>query len=209
MKRVLILLFFAVILCSFASAQQSWFEFEVSKEIFKNLELSVSPEVRFEKIPKLKEYFFETGLEYDFGKYFSLGTKYRVGNNIKNSGDIETYGRFSFDAKGKYRWKKFDSQIRIRYTNADDFFDDDDQTNYLRFRYKLDYSIKNLNLKPYAAYEIYRDISEKEFNKARYEGGLMYKLNKHNSFGAYYRMNVKLNKDDKTGILGVVYNLKL
>ena len=209
MKQVFILLFFAVTLSTFASAQQSWFELEVSKEILKDLELSISPEVRFEKIPELKEYFFETGLEYDFGKYISLGTKYRVGNNIKNSGNTETYGRFAFDAKGQYKWKKFDSQLRIRYTNTDDFSEDDDKTNYLRFRYKLKYSIKKLDLKPYTVCEIYRDISEKEFNKARYEAGLMYKLNKHNSFGAYYRMNVKLNKNDKTGILGVVYNLKL
>ena len=210
MKRVFILLIFAGIFCPFAKAQQSWFEFEVSKEIFKNLELSVSPELRFEKIPDLKEYFLDAGLEYEFSKYFSLGTKYRIGNNIKNSGKTETYGRFAIEAKGKYKWKKLDSQLRIKYTNADDFTDEDEEnTNYLRFRYKLDYSIKKLHLKPYAAYEIYRDIKEKEFNKARYEAGMMYKLNKHNALGAYYRMNVKLGEDDKTGIIGLVYNLKL
>jgi hypothetical protein len=210
MKRLPLLIFIVCAPGLLVKAQQTWFEFEVSKKIAKNLELTISPEFRFQEKLELKEYFFDSGLDYKIFKYISLGAGYRLGNNIKNSGKTETFGRFAFDAKTQYEWKNFEAQLRLRYTNSDDFADDgNDKTNYLRMRLKFDYSIKKLNLKPYFAYEIYRDVDENDFTKARFETGLKYKINKHHRVGAYFRSNDNLIKDKSVNIIGAAYQLKL
>lgn len=210
MKQYPFILFIAFVLSFSAKAQQTWFEFDISKKIAKNLELTIAPEFRFQEKLELKEYFMDAGLDYKIYKYISLGAGYRLGNNIKNSGKTNTFGRFAFDAKTQYEWNNFESQLRFRFTNSDDFADDEnDKTNYLRMRLKFDYSIKKFNLKPYLAYEIYRDIDEKDFTKARLETGLMYKINKHHRVGAYFRTNNYLTKDKSVNIIGLAYQLKL
>lgn len=209
MKR-LILAIFTLILTANCFAQQTWFEFEVTKDITKKLELSLAPEIRFKENFELNEYFFEPGLEYKFNDFFSLGGKYRIGNNLKNNGDSQFYGRFAFDAKTQYEWKKLETQLRLRYTNSDDFSDDgNDKTNYLRLRLKMEYSLKKLDLKPYAAYEIYREIDEKDFDKSRWETGLEYKINKHHRIGAYFKINDYFSDKESINILGFTYKLKL
>lgn len=205
-KKIYLLALFVFLLVS-AQAQRTWFEFEVSKKLTEKLEFSLAPEVRFKEQFELNEYFLEPGLEYKFNKYFSLGAKYRFGNNLKKNGDSDWFGRYAFDAKTGYDWKHLGTQLRLRYTNSDDF--EDAEENYLRLKLKLDYAIKKLDLTPYAAYEIYRDVDNNEFSKAHWEGGLKYKINKHHKVGAYFRLNDYLNDDETVKIIGFTYAVKL
>ncbi|QGY46228.1 DUF2490 domain-containing protein [Maribellus comscasis] len=209
MKRV----FITILMVAFVAnvfAQRTWFEFEISKDLTKKLELSFAPEIRFKEKFELNEYLFQPGLEYKFSDYFSLGGKYRLGNNLKNNGDSQWYGRFAFDAKTNYEWEKLETQLRLRYTNSDDFSDDDNnKTNYLRVRLKMEYALKKLALKPYAAYEIYRDMDDSEFDKGRWEAGLEYKINKHHRIGTYFRINDYFSDKESVKILGFTYKLTL
>jgi predicted porin len=202
-------------ICLFISltglSQKLWMETEVTGEILKNLEISLSPQVRFEEKMDLYEYFFDTGLEYDFNKYFSAGTVYRLGNSMTKKGKTETFHRFVLDAKTKYEfWKKLEVQLRLRYTNESDFgIETNENEYYVRTRLKVEYAIKKLNLIPYAACEIYRNVSDDEFDKSRYEAGLKYKLTKKHRIGTFYRIHDSLVDDQTTHILGIKYKLKL
>lgn len=207
MKKKIYLLALFVFLIVSVKAQRTWFEFEVSKKFTEKLEFSLAPEVRFKEEFELNQYFLEPGIEYEFSKYLSLGAKYRFGNNLKNNGDANWFGRYAFDIKTGYEWKRFETKLRLRYTNSDDF--DDEQLKYLRLRLKIDYSIKELNISPYAAYEIYRNLDSDEFSKARWETGLKYKINKHHKIGAYFRLNDYLGDEESVKIIGFSYELKL
>ncbi len=209
MKKLHFAIAFLAFLPVVTFAQRTWFEMSVSKDITKKLELDIATEIRFNEGFELNEYFLESGLEYKFSKYFSLGGNYRLGNNFNKKGESQWYGRFAFDAKTGYEWKKLGTQLRVRYTNADDFSDDDAKINYLRYKFKLDYSLKKLDLKPYLSYELYQNLDDKEFNKSRYEASLEYKINKHHRIGAYYRINDYFTDDESVKIIGFTYKLKL
>ncbi len=198
------------IVTAHAFSQRTWFTAEFSTDIVKNLELSVSPEVRFKEEFELKEYFIQPALEYKFNKYFRLGAGYRFGYNINGDDEHESFGRFHIDAKTGFKWKKFSPKFRLRYSNADDFTDDNDVANYLRYKLELEYNIKKFDLQPYILNEWYQDLKEKEFGKSRFEVGAMYKINKHHKIGAYYRTNNYLNSNKETRkIIGVSYKFSL
>ncbi len=209
MKKLFLSISLAL-LFSQAFSQRTWFDAEFSTEIVKDLEFSVSPEIRFKENFELNEYFLQTALEYKFHKYFSLGAGYRYGYNINGDDEHESFGRFNVDAKTGFKWKNFKPKFRLRFTNADDFADENEATNYLRYKFLLEYKIKKLDLEPYIATEWYHDLDAGEFSKQRLEGGLMYKVNKHHKIGAYYRVNKYLNstKDNKN-IIGLSYKFSL
>lgn len=191
-------------------AQHTWIEADFSTDIWKKLELSVSPQVRFKEGFELNEYFIESGLEYEFHKYFQLGAGYRFGFNINKKGKHESFGRFHVDAKTEYKVKNFNPKFRLRYTNADDFGDDNEAINYLRYKLELEYGLKKLNMEPYILYEWYQDLHAKDFIKTRFESGIVQKINKHHKVGAYFRNNNYLNSEKESiNIIGVLYKFSL
>lgn len=209
-KKRLLLLFLCLTFTITGFAQNLWLESEVTGEIVNNLELSLSPQFRFEEDLKTDEYFFDTGLEYKFSKFFSAGASYRLGNNINKKRETEPFGRFALEGKTSYEWNDLQAQLRLRFTNASDYSDDsNDKEYYFRSRLKVEYSIKKLDLIPYGAYELYRNLQDKEFDKSRYEAGLEYKLTKKHRIGVFYRMNDSLIDDETTHIAGLSYKLKL
>jgi hypothetical protein len=201
-------------ICLFISltglSQNLWVEAEVTGEILKNLEISLSPQVRFQEELNLDEYFFDTGLEYDFNKYFSAGAAYRLGNNITKKGETEKFGRFALDTKAKHEWNDLEAQFRLRYTNDSDYGNDNNEKDYyLKARLKLEYAFKKPDIIPYGLYELYRNLPEKTFDKSRYEAGLEYRLTKKHRIGAFYRIHDSLVDDETIHILGMNYKLKL
>ena len=211
MKKVVWSLLVLMLAGLSVQAQRTWFEFEVSKSLGEKLEIALAPEIRFKEKFELHEYFFEPKIEYKFNKYFALGANYRFGNNPDKDGNAQWFGRYALEAKTGYEIKNLEAQFRLRYTNYDDFGGDDgDRTNYLRFKFQLEYDIKKLDLKPYVAYELYRNLGEGEFTKARWETGLDYKINKHHRVGAYFRLNNYLVEDEESvKIIGLSYKFKI
>ncbi|WP_321343607.1 DUF2490 domain-containing protein [uncultured Draconibacterium sp.] len=209
MKKLILLLSISFIGFQ-AFSQHTWFDAEFSTEIVNNLELSVAPELRFKEEFELNEYFLQTALEYQFNKYFSLAAGYRYGYNINGDDEHQSFGRFHLDAKTNVKWNNLQPKFRLRFTNADDFSDENENVNYLRYKFELEYKIKKLDLEPYVLAEWYHDLDAKEISKSRYESGVMYKLNKHHKIGAYYRLNHYLNSDkNNRNIIGISYKFKL
>lgn len=205
MKKIF-LIGFLLLSTAHIFAQHLWIETKFSTKLSKKLELSVDPELRFNEDFELNEYFIQPAIEYKFHKYFRLGAGYRFGFNVNKNDEHESFGRFHVDAKTGFKWKNFNPKFRLRFTNADDFSDDNAPTNYLRYKLKLEYNIRKLNLEPYIMNEWYQDLDEKEFSKSRFESGLMYKVNKHHKIGAYFRTNNYLNSNkDTKKIIGLSY----
>ncbi len=210
-KRIIFVAFILLLGINVTKAQRTWFEFEISKSVGENLEIALAPEIRFKENFELHEYFFEPKIEYKFNKYFALGANYRYGNNPDKDGNAQWLGRYAVEAKTGYDWKKFEAQIRIRYTNFDDFGSDkEDSSNYLRFKFQLEYDIERIDIKPYVAYEVYRSLVEGTYEKARWESGLEYKINKHHRVGAYFRLSDYLTDDTESlKIIGLSYKFKI
>lgn len=211
MKKILWSLLTLLLAGISAQAQRTWFEFEISKSLGEKLEIALAPEIRFKEKFELQQYFFEPKIEYKFNKLFALGANYRVGNNPDKDGNAQWFGRYALEAKTGYDWKKLEAQLRIRYTNFDDFgSDNEDSSNYLRFKFQLEYDIEKIDVKPYVAYELYRSLVDKINEKARWEGGLDYKINKHHRVGAYFRLSDYLTNDSESlKIIGLSYKFKL
>ena len=105
MKKIILVL--SVTLAFFqAFSQDTWFETEFSTKISKDLEFSLTPEIRFKDNFELNEYLLQTGLEYKFSKYFKLGAGYRFGYNINGDDEHESFGRFNVDAKTGFKMEK-------------------------------------------------------------------------------------------------------
>lgn len=210
MGKKIVLIGLLIFIGKLTLAQRTWIETEFSINLLKKLEFSLSPEVRFKHGFELKEYFIEPSLEYKFSNYFRLATAYRLGYNINKKDEHEPYGRFRFDAKTGFKWRNFNPKFRLRYTNADDFSDDNENIKYLRYKLKLEYKLKALKTEPYLLYEWYHDLDKKEISKGRFETGLLFKVNQHHKIGGYYRNNNYLTSDKEViNIGGVVYKFKL
>jgi hypothetical protein len=209
LKKIFLLnLLVSLVITSFA--QRVWIESEFTANILKKLELSVAPEVRFNEGFKLNEYFAESGLEYEFHEYFQLGAGYRFGFNINKKDEHESFGRFHIDAKTGIKLKNFNPKIRMRFTNADDFGDDNKATNYMRYKLELEYKIKKLQMEPYLLHEWYHDLDVKDFIKTRFEGGFMHTISKRHKIGAYFRIHKYLKSDKETvKIIGLAYKFDL
>ena len=209
MKRYFLILIVLPAFFATTKAQRTYFETEVSKAVFKNFDVTFSPQIRFREGFDLKQYFFDAGAEYKLNKYFGMGASYRLGNNTTNNGDKENFGRFSLDAKVKVKWNQFEPKFRLRYSNENDDFSDDSDTkyNFLRYKFELEYNFSDSGLKPYVYSEYFQNLTEVDQNGLRFEGGLNYKINKHNKVGAYYRLNS--GDSDCFEVIGLIYKLKL
>ncbi|MEN6453474.1 MAG: DUF2490 domain-containing protein [Prolixibacteraceae bacterium] len=205
-KRMLLLVFLPA--CPAALAQQTWIDAQISKEAGKKLEFFIAPQIRFDEGFSTDEYFLDGGMEYKLHKYLKFGTQYRLGNKINKNNEAKGFGRFAIDAKTSFKWNNFEPGFRLRFTNSDDFADDE-KKNYLRYKFGLEYHWKNWNLKPYAAFELYQNLTGSDFDKRKYEAGVMYKISKHHQIGSYWRVNENLNKNKSESVIGISYKLNL
>jgi hypothetical protein len=194
-----------------AISQRTAYEIGVSKTFFKKLEIGVTPQIRLRENFTLKEYFADASVDYELFEFLTLGASYRLGTNItEKKKKKENFGRFAFDMKSGFRFWDFEPSLRLRFTNNDDFsYEIPDNTNYFRYKFELAYDIPKLPLKPYLYAEAFQNMTLKDFDKRRFEGGLSYKISKKHRIGCYFRNNNNWNGGDPVNYLGVFYKLKL
>lgn len=211
MKKYLTAFFITLGFLQPVFAQRTYLETEVSGEIFKNFELILSPQVRFREEFDLKEYFLETGAEYKFNRYFNAAASYRFGTNISKDGEHTNFGRFALDAKTKIKLNKLETKFRLRYCNENEDFNDysNAKNNFLRYKLGFEYDISESHFKPYIYGEFFQNLTETGMNGIRFEGGINYKINKHNLVGAYYRLNSEISSGKCFDVIGLTWKLKL
>jgi hypothetical protein len=120
----------------------------------------------------------------------------------------ETKHRLAFDVHGKKKVGRMEASLRVRYTNYTDQLDDA-PGNFIRPRFKLEYDIKGNKIRPFASYELFRNISDKDFQKARFSVGFTRKLGNMHRVGVYYRLQDYFSVRNSAHILGLEYRLKI
>jgi hypothetical protein len=211
-KRLISAFILVILSCSVPAKTKrfgTWIDAELTKKITKKIDFSLTPEVRLQDDFRVDEYMAEGRLSYEPLKFLSLAAGYRINNNLKNSGN-EWTSRFTIDAqtgKGIGRWNP---SFRLRFTNYSDFDETtDEKINYLRYRIKVDYDIKNSKINPFIGYELFHNLNDKTINKSRFDLGFNWNFLKRNRISLYYRLQDYFTVKNSIHILGIGYQLKL
>jgi hypothetical protein len=207
------LLFLILICATFLSANAktkkfgTWVELEFSKVFLKDFEFSFVPEIRLQDDFTVDEYMFDGVLSYEPWKFLKLSAAYRINTNVKKKED-ETKHRLTFDVRGKEKVGRLEASLRIRYTNYTDQMDDA-PGKFIRPRIKLEYDIKGNKIRPFASYELFRNITDKDFQKARFSVGFTRKMGDLHRIGLYYRLQDYFSVRNSVHIVGIEYRLKI
>lgn len=176
------------------------------KELTKNIEINLAPEIRISDGLDTREYLLAGGLTLKPIKYVHFNTLYRL-DMLKNGNSALNYqSRYFFSAELRYDIFRFDFRARTLFTNDGEApFLEGETNNYLRYRLKTLYNIKSCKLTPYIYGEYFYQISDKEFNKTRYSLGFNYKIKKSHSVKIQYSLQSYLKKDKYLNIVTVGY----
>ncbi len=185
----------------------TWIELEFRKDFMKQFSFSVVPEFRFQDQFNLDEYMIQGKLEYEPFSFLSLAGTYRLGTEIKKNDNLN-YNRIAFDLQASHEIDRFEASFRARYTNTSDF-QEDEQGKYIRPRFKLEYNIKGNKITPFASYELFHNLNDKELKKSRIDLGFTRKIGDLHRIGLYYRFNNYFTDKNSIHIAGIEYRLKL
>ncbi|MCR9172437.1 MAG: DUF2490 domain-containing protein [bacterium] len=175
------------------------------------MRFGLSQEFRFEdNATSINNLFTEAELGYKFFKGFRVDVGYRFIRNNRNSG-YRSEGRFFSDINYKHKLDRFKFGYRFRFQNqgvlgsADT---DDYAENKYRFRFKLEYNIRDWKFDPYFSAEGFfaqttnrinyvPTVIEDEqrisgFEKYRLTLGTSYDITKKINVGAFYRYEREL-----------------
>lgn len=181
---------------------QSRTEIKLSYKLLDNIKLSVTPEVRLDESFNMDKFLLETGIQYKPVKFLSVGGSYRFIANTRDTKSTEYLHRFALDATFSKKIERWKPSLRIRYTN---YTEDDANSDFLRYKAKVEYNIKNIKLSPVVGIEAFHELGDNEFYKMRYTLGMGYKFNKKNSISAGYKLDYYLQEYLNKHILYVGY----
>jgi len=179
---------------------------DLSFKPIKNLQLSFTPELRFDENFSLDKYVFEGGAEYKVLKFLELGATYRFGINPRDGKDTQYANRYSFSATAKKEFNRFQPAFRLSYTNDAD--DEVSNEKFLRYKASLDYNIRKSKITPFVGVEAFQRLSDADLYKMRYSAGLDYKLVKKNYLGVNYKFDYYQNEYKNRHIFSVGYKIK-
>ncbi len=180
-------------------------ELQLSFSPVKKLRITFIPELRLDESFNIDKSLLETELRYKLVKDFALSGSYRFIINPRDTKSTEYLHRFAFAADYSRSIKRWEPSFRIKYTN---YTEDASNGEFLRYRAKLEYDIKNFKLTPYVRAEGFHDLAENEMYKMRYALGGRYKLNKKNSVKIGYMLDYYLQDYRNKHIITIGYRLK-
>lgn len=184
----------------------TWFELEFRKDFLKQFSFSLVPEFRFQDQFKLDEYMIQGKLAYSPFSFLSIAGTYRLGTEIKNKGNFH-YNRIALDLQASHEFDRFEASLRTRYTNSSEL-DGDDEGQFFRPRIKIEYNIKGNKITPFASYELFHDLIDKELQKSRIDLGFTRKVGKLHRVGLYYRLQDYFTGRNSKHIVGIDYRLR-
>lgn len=180
-------------------------EVKLSYEPLKNLNLSLSPEIRWNESFGVSKYMLESGISYKPIKGLRIGGTYRFIINPRETKATEYLHRFALYTSYKKKIERFEPSLRIKYTN---YTEDLSLGEFLRYRAKLEYNIKNCKITPMISAEAFHELSGNQIYKMRYAIGGEYKINKKSSFELGYMLDYYLTEYYNKHILKVGYKYK-
>lgn len=184
---------------------QSRTELKLSFSPVKKFRITFIPELRLDESFNIDKSLLETELSYNPIKDLSLIGSYRFIINPRDTKSTEYLHRFAFAADYSKSIKRWEPSFRIKYTN---YTEDASNGEFLRYRAKLEYDIKNFKLTPYVRAEGFHDLEENDMYKMRYALGAKYKLNKKNSVKIGYMLDYYLQEYRNKHIITIGYSLK-
>ncbi len=210
LKLTILTMCFFISASSFVEAKTkkfgTWIELEFRKDFLKQFSVSIVPEFRFQDQFNLDEYMIQGKLEYEPFSFLSVAGTYRLGTEVKNKENLN-YNRFAFDVQASHEIDRFDASLRARYTNSSDF-EGDEQGEYFRPRFKLEYNIKGNKITPFASFELFHNLIDKELQKSRLDLGFTREIAKLHRIGLYYRLQDYFSDRNSIHIAGIEYRLK-
>lgn len=210
MRRIILLI--AVFIFPATAAQATtekfgtWIELEFRKDFLDKFSFSIVPELRFQDQFKLNEYMVQGKLSYDVFSFLSISGTYRLGTEVKNKGNV-SYSRYALDTQVSKDINRFELSLRGRFTNFSEL-DDDNSSNYIRPRVKLEYRTKGKRIRPFTSYELFHNLTKDELHKSRFDVGFTRRFGDLHRVGLYYRLNDYFTDRPSIHILGIDYRIK-
>ena len=190
----------------------------LKKDFTKKINLQLDEQIRlYENVSRIKQFYTEVSAEYQLNKHIDFAANYRFIQKQENT-VFGTIHRLCFDVALKQKISKFTISLRSRYKkefyHAWFYYENPlDPTQYLRNKLTIETKlIKKLNI--YLSPEFYYQLDNSEgniFDKARYEAGIDYKVNKKKYLNLFFMLQKQMNvsKADTDYILGLNYKFKI
>ncbi|MFT3738604.1 MAG: DUF2490 domain-containing protein [Breznakibacter sp.] len=164
----------------------AWYALSIEKPLFRWLEVSVSPELRYyDNHSRLKSWLIETDLTVKINPYLRVGALYRYAVDFSDMDANERNNRLGVFAKASYRIKPFDlsyrCQLQEQFTNYHSSENGKIPEVVWRHKFEIAYSKKKYDFKPYAYAEWFRTVSpgwDANEQKLRFSIGLDYDFTK-------------------------------
>lgn len=212
--------FYPVLLCGLLLAAKSafasddwqyWHDTEIKAELTEKYSLRLDAQQRLrDDFSDLYFYNFAGGFLWEASRFFEIGPFFRYDHEKDADGDHVNENRWLIEATLKHALGKLklSDRSRIEYRNRN-------TTDAWRYRNRLKVSyplpFKKIKITPFAADEIFWDITNHTLNQNRFSTGLETGLNRHVTLKTYYLLrSVRRGADwDEEHILGTGLSLKM
>jgi hypothetical protein len=180
---------------------------DLSYKLDKMWKISFVPEIRYDDSFSPDKYLFEGGLTYKPVKFLAFEGNYRYVVNPRTTKETEYFNQYALSLKGEKEFGRFNSELKIRYTNdADDEITDEE---FMRYKFLLDYNIPNCKFTPEIAMEVFQQLgNDGGMYKMRYVIGVNYKLFKNNYLEIAYKFDYHYTQLLNKHIVGLAYKIK-
>lgn len=192
-----------------------WNRLTVEKNLSRHWSLESMVGTRLgQNISALEIFYIEGGVNYTYNKHWGAEFHYRYSSKTDFTDRYEIRHRaqikLSYDTKWRKIITKYYLQFQKQFTDVNRSEDWVNPGNYIRGQFTLSYDTDR-KWKPYAAVEIFHQIKydRQEFNRVRYEMGLKYKLNKHNTIQPFYMIQREFNESNPMHSYIIGFNYKL
>ena len=206
--RILLILSLSMLIHSVLAQTEgaTWASVRVQKKLSDRFKVFMEPQLRWTDT-QLEQRLLETGLNYKPIKYFSTTFIHRYSIETTNNGRVNEH-RFAFDLNGSYDINNWEPEVRIRYTNLQDF-NADGGVNYLRYKVAVAYDIKSISTKPEISAEAFQELIGHTIKKMRYTVGASYDFNKTIATGLAYKRESFRTKQKYVNIIDFSLKFKI
>lgn len=193
---------------------ETWSSVGLQYKPVDRLNIELEEQVRLKNNSQtLDEYFTQLSLSYELSNHFELSGAYRWITMSKKEDGVsvnESADRYHLGVVYKHDIKRATFAYRLRYQNKS--FSDSDSSNkqFVRFKTRVKYNIKNWKLDPIASAELFREIGG-EFRNFRMTLATDYRIKNIGKIKVFYRFIKELNQSNpkSTSIVGLSFIHKL